>query len=149
MNESAHEQFKSFLKREKHRVTPERYEVLDYALSYDGHFGADDLYIKMKTKKSNVSRATIYNTLELLAKCELLAKRNFGDGVTRFESSYKRKNHDHLICTKCGNITEFHNPKIQKIVKDVCDELGFESIRYSFNIFGKCKNSDICKKLTS
>lgn len=98
-------------------------------------------------KKSNVSRATIYNTLELLAKCDLLAKRNFGDGVTRFESSYNRKNHDHLICTNCGNITEFRKTKIQEIVNEVCEELGFESVGYSFNIFGKCKNVKSCKNL--
>ncbi len=143
----AHEQFKIFLKRERHRITPERFEVLDYALDYNGHFGADDLYIQMKTKKSNVSRATIYNTLELLAKCDLLAKRNFGDGVTRFESSYNRKNHDHLICTNCGNITEFSKAKVQEIVDEVCNELGFESEGYSFNIFGKCKNSKSCGNL--
>lgn len=146
-NDSAHEQFKKFLKREKHRITPERFEVLDYAILYEGHFGADDLYIKMKTEKSNISRATIYNTLELLAKCDLLAKRNFGDGVTRFESSYNRKNHDHLICTNCGNITEFRNSKIIDIVNEVCEELGFESEGYSFNIFGKCKDKKSCKNL--
>lgn len=146
-NDSAHEQFKKFLKREKHRITPERFEVLDYAILYEGHFGADDLYIKMKTEKSNISRATIYNTLELLAKCDLLAKRNFGDGVTRFESSYNRKNHDHLICTNCGNITEFRNSKIIDIVNEVCEELGFESEGYSFNIFGKCKDKNSCKNL--
>jgi Fur family ferric uptake transcriptional regulator len=144
-NDSAHEQFRKFLKREKHRITPERFEVLDSAISYKGHFGADDLYIQMKNQNSNVSRATIYNTLELLAKCDLLAKRNFGDGLTRFESSFNRKNHDHLICTNCGNITEFSNPKIQEIVSSVCKELGFESEGYSFNIFGKCKHSDACK----
>ena len=142
---SAHEQFKRFLKREKHRITPERFKVLDYALDYQGHFGADDLYVQMKTKKSNISRATIYNTLELLASCNLLAKRNFGDGVTRYESSFNRKNHDHLICTNCGNITEFRNTKIQEIVNEVCEDLGFESVGYSFNIFGKCKDSDSCK----
>lgn len=146
-NESAHEQFKSFLKRGKHRITPERFEVLDYTLVYDGHFGADDLFIRMKTKKSNISRATIYNTLELLAKCGLLIKRNFGDGVTRFESSYNKKNHDHLICTNCGNITEFRKSKIQEIVNEVCDEMGFKSAGYSFNIFGNCKNSKTCKNL--
>ena len=110
-----------------------------------GHFGADELYIKMKTEKSNISRATIYNTLELLASCELLAKRNFGDGVTRYESSYNRKNHDHLICTNCGSIKEFSSPKIQKIVEEISKELGFDNTGYSFNIFGKCLNHKNCK----
>ena len=94
---NAHEKFKTFLKKGNHRITSERFEVLDYALDYKGHFGADDLYVAMKNKNSNISRATIYNTLELLAKCNLLAKRNFGDGKTRYESSFNRKNHDHLI----------------------------------------------------
>lgn len=142
---SAHDQFRDFLRKAKHRVTPERFEVLDFALDYIGHFGADDLYVLMKTQKSNVSRATIYNTLELLAACELLAKRNFGDGITRYESSYNRKNHDHLICTTCGNVTEFRNDKIQEIVEQICDDLGFQSERYSFNIFGKCEDSEKCK----
>lgn len=142
--DTAHEQFSNFLKKGKHRNTPERFKVLDYALEYNGHFGADDLYIQMKTKKSNISRATIYNTLELLVKCGLLAKRNFGDGITRYESSYERQNHDHLICITCGNIIEFTTPGIKKIVDNVCEELGFENAGYSFNIFGKCKNEKSC-----
>ncbi len=141
----AHEKFKSFLKKGKHRVTSERFEVLDFALDFKGHFGADDLYILMKNKKSNISRATVYNTLELLAQCDLLAKRNFGDGKTRYESSFNRKNHDHLICINCGEIKEFTNPRVQEIVNEICDELGFEISGYSFNIFGKCKDPENCK----
>jgi Fur family ferric uptake transcriptional regulator len=145
--ETAHQKFKDFLKRGRHRITSERFEVLDFALEYKGHFGADDLYIQMKTKKSNISRATVYNTLDLLASCGLLAKRNFGDGKTSFESSYNRKNHDHLICVNCGEIKEFTSNKIQNIVDEIAHELGFEASGYSFNIFGKCKNSKTCSNL--
>lgn len=144
-NKKAEEKFQNFLKREKHRITPERFEVMDFALDYEGHFGADELFISMKNEKSNISRATIYNTLELLAACELLAKRNFGDGKTRYESSYNRKNHDHLICTNCGSIKEFSTAKIKKIVDEISNELGFESTGYSFNIFGKCVNHKNCE----
>jgi Fur family ferric uptake transcriptional regulator len=145
----AHEQFKKFLKREKHRITPERFEVLDYTLNYEGHFGADELYISMKTKKSNISRATIYNTLELLYQCDLLAKRNFGDGKTRYESSFDKQNHDHLICINCGAIKEFSTVKVEKIIDEISEKLGFESTGYSFNIFGKCKNKNKCENLNN
>ena len=84
---------------------------------------------------------------ELLVKCNLLVKRNFGDGITRYESSYNRKNHDHLICINCGTITEFTSPKIQEIVNQVCEEFGYENAGYSFNIFGKCKAGASCKNL--
>jgi Fur family ferric uptake transcriptional regulator len=99
----------------------------------------------MKKKNSNVSRATVYNTLELLAQCELLAKRNFGENKSRYESSFNRKNHDHLICINCGEIIEFSSPKIQKIVDELSEQLGFEEEGYSFNIFGKCKKGKDCK----
>ena len=84
-NIQAAEIFKNFLKSGNHRVTPERFEVLDAAVEYQGHFGADDLYIVMKNQKSRVSRATVYNTLELLVECNLVGKRNFGDNITRYE----------------------------------------------------------------
>lgn len=140
----AHEQFIEYLRGGNHRITPERFDVLDAALEFKGHFGADDLYVKMKNNGLNVSRATIYNTLELLASCELLAKRHFGDNKTHYESSFNRKNHDHLVCVNCGKIKEFYNEDVQNIVDKVCDELGFESSGYSFTIFGKCNNEDGC-----
>ncbi|MDH7604590.1 MAG: transcriptional repressor [Melioribacter sp.] len=141
---AAHEEFRRYLKKENHRITPERFEVLDYALEYDGHFGADELYLKMKNNNSNISRATVYNTLELLAACDLLAKRNFGENKTRYEAKYGKKSHDHLICTNCGAIKEFSEPIIEKIVKEISEKLGFEPSGHSFYIFGKCNNSN-CK----
>ncbi len=114
-NEKAAEIFRSFLKQGKNRITPERFEVLDATLDFEGHFGADDLFIKLKNSKSKVSRATVYNTLELLAQCDLLSKRNFGDNLTRYESNYKRQTHDHLICVDCGKIVEFSDQRLNKI----------------------------------
>ncbi len=145
----ASEIFREFLKSEKNRITPERFEVLNAALDYEGHFGADDLYILMKNNKSLVSRATVYKTLELLAQCELLIKRNFGDNITRYESSFKRQTHDHLICMDCGRIVEFSNSKIKDLPKEISEELGFEMESYSFNIFARCKNVKNCEYFKS
>ncbi len=143
-NNKAIEIFKDFLRRGKYRITPERFEVLEAALQHEGHFGADDLYVKMKNTKSVISRATVYNTLELLAQCELISKRNFGDNMTRFESNFKRQTHDHLICVDCGRIIEFTDPRIKKIPQEICDNFDFEFHSYSFNIFGRCKNKKDC-----
>lgn len=144
-NEKAAEVFRTFLKHGKNRITPERFEVLDAALEYKGHFGADDLYIQLKNLKSKVSRATVYNTLELLAQCDLLSKRNFGDNLNRFESNYKRQTHDHLICVDCGKIVEFSDDRLNKIPQELSAKLGFELDSYSFNIFARCKNQKECK----
>lgn len=143
-NKKEGEVLKAFLKKGKNRITPERFEVMDAALEYDGHFGADDLYILMKNNKSRVSRATVYKTLELLVQCELLCKRNFGDNMTRYESTQKKQSHDHLICMDCGRIVEFPNALFEKIPIQMCEELGFNFSSYSFNIFARCKNPKTC-----
>lgn len=145
-NEKAAEVFRTFLKRGKNRITPERFEVLDAALEHQGHFGADDLYVQLKNSNSKVSRATVYNTLELLAQCDLISKRNFGDNLNRYESNYKRQTHDHLICVECGKIVEFSDARISEIPKQISEKLGFDMNSYSFNIFARCKNEKECKK---
>jgi Fur family ferric uptake transcriptional regulator len=145
-NEKAAEVFRNFLRRGKNRITPERFEVLDAALDHDGHFGADDLFIQLKNLKSKVSRATVYNSLELLAQCDLLSKRHFGDNLNRYESNYKRQTHDHLICVDCGKIVEFSDQRLSKLPEEVSNKLGFEMDSYSFNIFARCKNQKECKK---
>ena len=137
--EKVHDKFKLFLKSGKHRITPERFEVLNYAIGSGNHFTADDLYLEMKNGKSNVSRATVYNSLELLVKCEMLAKRNFGDNKTFYESSYNIQNHGHLICTVCGDIIEFNHPKLSDIVDNIVENNNFIRDSFQFNIFGKCK----------
>ncbi len=144
-DKDAKEIFTDYLKSCGHRLTPERFEVLDYALHKKGHFAADELYTDMKQNKSNISRATVYNTLELLVDCKLVVERNFGDGKTTYESNFKRRSHDHLICTNCGEIIEFSAPEIEEIVQRVCDELGFIPTSYSFNIFGVCKDEENCE----
>jgi len=144
-HKQATEIFRNFLKSEKNRITPERFEVMDAALDFDGHFGADDLYILMKNENSGISRATVYKTLELLAKCNLLSKRHFGENLTRYESSFKRKVHDHLICINCGRIVEFSDKQLSQLPEKISRELGFEFGSYSFNIFARCSDSKNCK----
>ncbi len=144
-HKQAAEILRGFLKQGKNRITSERFEVMDAALDYDGHFGADDLFIIMKNRNSRVSRATVYKTLELLVQCDLLTKRNFGDNITRYEASFKKQTHDHLICMDCGRIVEFTNVFPEKIPQELAKDLGFNFENYSFNIFARCANIKTCK----
>ncbi|PIP77828.1 MAG: transcriptional repressor [Ignavibacteria bacterium CG22_combo_CG10-13_8_21_14_all_37_15] len=137
--------FREFLKNGSNRITPERFEILDAALEFKGHFSADELFIEMKKKNSLISRATVYNTLELLAQCELLSICNFGDKMKRFESNFKKQLHDHLICVDCGRILEFASNGLDKIEQQVCRDLDFLPSSFSFNIFARCKKGKNCK----
>jgi Fur family ferric uptake transcriptional regulator len=136
--EKAHETFLKFLKN-GYRITPQRFEVLDAALDYGTHFKPDELFIKMKNEGSKVSRATVYNTLELLVQCKLLSKRVFDQKITMYESNVNRKQHDHIICEETGEIHEFVEPEVEKLVEKISKKYGITPTGYTFNIFAKCK----------
>ncbi|MBK8983319.1 MAG: transcriptional repressor [Ignavibacteria bacterium] len=107
--------FIAYLKDNAHRITNERFLILNAALNMEEHFDADELYLKMKNDYLNVSRATVYKTLELMSECEILTKHNFKGDRTRYETKIGRKPHYHLICVNCNKIIEFEYPQIEKI----------------------------------
>ncbi len=98
----------------------------------------------MKNQNYRVSRATVYNTLELLVSCDLITKHQFGKNLAQYEKSYGFKQHDHLICLECSEVLEFCDPRIQQIKAMMGDILEFEVTHHSLNLYGKC-NKVVCE----
>ena len=92
----------------------------------------------MKNKKYRVSRATVYNTLELLLSCDLVTKHQFGKNMAQFEKSYGYKQHDHIICLDCGKVVEFCDPRVHQIQSMMGDLLKFNIQHHSLNLYGNC-----------
>lgn len=106
LNNIVTERFAHYLRANKLRATPERWEILKAVYELKGHFGYDDIERKVvKTNKFRVSRATIYNTIDHLIRANLLVKHQFS-GESYYEGVVGREPHVHVICTKCGTCTE-------------------------------------------
>lgn len=139
--------FSAYLENKELRKTNERFTILEEIYQRDDHFDAESLYEDLLRKKVNVSRATVYNTLDLMVACDLVKKHQFGKNQAQYEKSYGYKQHDHIICVDCKKVVEFCDPRIQQIKTMMGELLNFKITHHSLNMYGVCGNCQIKREI--
>ena len=138
--EELHERLEAYMSRKGLRSTTQRRVIADTFFQGRAHITIEDLLSDVRKKDPRIGYATVYRTLKLFTECGIAAERNFGDGPSRYELGDEGtgEHHDHLICTDCGKIIEFHDERIEKLQEDVARKLGFHPTRHKHEIYGLC-----------
>ena len=127
----------NYLEMNNHRKTPERYTILRAIYSINGHFTLDDLKARLAQEMDfPVSRATLYNTLNLFMSLRLVVRHRF-QGSTKYEACYDNQSHCHQICTMCGKVTEVKSPEIIDAVENMHLKR-FRKDGFTLYVYGVC-----------
>ncbi|MCR4959166.1 MAG: transcriptional repressor [Prevotella sp.] len=129
----------NYLEMNNYRKTPERYAILKAVYDIDGHFTLEELGQKLADDQHfPVSRATLYNTLNLFIELRIVIRHNI-QGTTKYEAYYPGDNHCHQICTMCGKVTEVKAPEVTKAIAAMRLKR-FRQDVFSLYIYGVCSS---------
>ena len=133
--------FGRYLREQGLPVTQQREAVAEVVFASDEHLSVDDIESRLREEGDRIGKATIYRTLDLLVRSKLVAEHDFGEGFKRYEHRLSRQpEHEHLICTECGDVLEFRSREINQIESRIKEQYGFRPVRHKLEIYGLCRS---------
>jgi len=138
------EKFKTLLKENTLKYTKQRELILKFLYENDEHYTPEDIYMLLKKEHPdiNIGIATVYRTLTLLEDSGIVTSISFGAQGKKYELGLKT-HHEHMICTKCGDITEFYDEIIENQQEVVAKQYNFKMTAHTMKIIGLCEK---CQK---
>ncbi|MEY8415354.1 Fur family transcriptional regulator, ferric uptake regulator [Tissierella praeacuta DSM 18095] len=137
---------KGKLQKEGYKLTTQRRAILNTIVdNYEEHLSCDEIYNIVKKKYPDLGIATVYRTLQLFEKLNIVYKLNFDDGCSRYELSTDSENHHHhhLVCLNCGKVTEVKLDLLEALEEEIESEGQFTIVDHNVKFYGYCSE---CKK---
>jgi Fur family ferric uptake transcriptional regulator len=137
------EEFRRYLRVHSLPVTTQREQVAEAVLDAGGHLSVEDIEQRLRERGLRIGKATVYRTLDILAKSGMITERDFGEGFRRYERVPGHPHHEHLICTRCGKVIEFTNERLERLKALVAEEYGFQHHHHRLDIYGVCRECQL------
>jgi Fur family transcriptional regulator, ferric uptake regulator len=137
------EAFRAYLREHNLPITAQRLAVADVLLESGRHLSAEEIARELSARHVRVGTATVYRTLELLVRSGLAVERDFGEGFRRYEPARGEPHHEHLICTRCGQVREFRDERLERMTTLLAESNGYVRQRHRLVIHGIC---DTCRR---
>lgn len=132
------EAFVAYLRDHNLPVTQQRMDIARVLLASERHLSVEDVAAELKARGRDAGLATVYRTIELLVRSGLVVERDFDEGFKRFEPARDVPQHEHLLCTSCGRVTEFRDERLERITTLVAETHGHRRQRHRLVIYGVC-----------
>ncbi len=129
---------REYIARRNMRYTPERESIVREIFARHDHFSVEDLYLALRKKRRQISRASIYRTLPLLIDAGLVAQVFQDSGQTLYEHTYGHEHHCHLRCLRCGQVVEFSEPTLRGVEERLAREMGYLVDGHKLEVLGTC-----------
>ncbi len=137
------EEFRRYLREHSLPVTTQREQVAEVVLAAVGHLSVEDIEQQLRQRNLHIGKATVYRTLDILARSGMITERDFGEGFRRYERVPGHPHHEHLICVRCGKVIEFTNDRLERLKALVADEYGFQHHHHRLEIYGVCRECQL------
>lgn len=133
------EAFRAYLRDHNLPVTAQRMAIAEVVLGSDRHLSVDDIVRALAERDAPAGTATVYRTIEVLVRSGLVVERDFGEGFRRYEPARGAPQHEHLLCTVCGTVTEFRDERLERMTTLIAEGRRFARQRHRLVIYGVCE----------
>lgn len=134
---------KEQLKERGYKLTSQRQAILDMLIKHNGeHLSPEEIYGLVREEHPEIGLATVYRTLLLFDRMELVYKVDLDDGISRYELNKDKEDHrhHHLICTGCGWVGEVEEDLLDSLEEQILDKKKFIVRDHRVKFYGLCKN---------